>query len=144
MSVNLDIILYICGVITSTSAAVAIVIKLINRKITRTIEENSAIRNIHTALVSQIRYQIDTALRRARAEGHVSNYSMSALESLFEVYKVMGGNGFVESEMEEIRKINQNGGKGHGFFRIYQTRTINFSTCFICNRYGYQENSLDC
>lgn len=111
MSINLDIILYICGVITSTSAAVAIVIKLINRKITRTIEENSAIRNIHTAFVSQIRYQIDTALRRARAEGHISNYSMAALESLFEVYKAMGGNGFVESEMEEIRKINQNGGK---------------------------------
>ena len=67
--------------------------------------------HIHTALVSQIRYQIDTALRRARAEGHISNYSMAALESLFEVYKAMGGNGFVESEMEEIRKINQNGGK---------------------------------
>ena len=111
MSVNLDIILYICGVITSTSAAVAIVIKLINRKITRTIEENSAIRNINAALVSQIRYQIDTALRRAKAEGHVSNYEMAALESLFEAYKAMGGNGFVESEMEEIRKINQNGGK---------------------------------
>ena len=111
MSVNLDIILYICGVITSTSAAVAIVTKLIKKKITKTIEENSAIRNIHTALVSQIRYQIDTALKRAKAEGHVSNYSMSALESLFEVYKAMGGNGFVESEMEEIRKINQNGGK---------------------------------
>ena len=111
MSVNLDIILYICGVITSTSAAVAIVTKLINKKITKTIEENPAIRNIHTALVSQIRYQIDTALKRAKAEGHVSNYSMSALESLFEVYKAMGGNGFVESEMEEIRKINQNGGK---------------------------------
>lgn len=111
MSINLDIILYICGVITSTSAAVAIVIKLINRKITRTIEENSEIRNIHAALVSQIRYQIDAALRRARAEGHISNYSMSALESLFEVYKAMGGNGFVESEIEEIRKINQNGGK---------------------------------
>ena len=89
----------------------AIVTKLINKKITKTIEENSAIRNIHTALVSQIRYQIDTALKRAKAEGHVSNYSMSALESLFEVYKAMGGNGFVESEMEEIRKINQNGGK---------------------------------
>ena len=111
MSVNLDIILYICGVITSTSAAVAIVTKLINKKITKTIEENSAIRNIHTALVSQIRYQIDTTLKRAKAEGHVSNYSVSALESLFEVYKAMGGNGFVESEMEEIRKINQNGGK---------------------------------
>ena len=111
MSINLDIILYICGVITSTSAAVAIVIKLINRKITRTIEKNSTIRNINAALVSQIRYQIDTALRRARAEGHISNYSMAALESLFEVYKAMGGNGFVESEMEEIRKINQNGGK---------------------------------
>ena len=111
MSVNLDIILYICGVITSTSAAVAIVTKLINKKITKTIEENSAIRNIHTALVSQISYQIDTALKRAKAEGHVSNYSMAALESLFEVYKAMGGNGFVESEMEEIRKINQNGGK---------------------------------
>ena len=96
MSVNLDIILYICGVITSTSAAVAIVIKLINRKITRTIEKNSTIRNINAALVSQIRYQIETALR---------------LESLFEAYKAMGGNGFVESEMEEIRKINQNGGK---------------------------------
>ena len=111
MSVNLDIILYICGVITSTSAAVAIVIKLIIRKITRTIEKNSTIRNINAALVSQIRYQIDTALRRAKAEGHVSNYEMAALESLFEAYKAMGGNGFVESEMEEIRKINQNGGK---------------------------------
>ena len=111
MSVNLDIILYICGVITSTSAAVAIVIKLINRKITRTIEKNSTIRNINAALVSQIRYQIDTALRRAKAEGHVSNYEMAALESLFEAYKAMGGNGFVESEMEEIRKINLNGGK---------------------------------
>ena len=111
MSVNLDIILYICGVITSTSAAVAIVIKLINRKITRTIEKNSTIRNINAALVSQIRYQIDTALRRAKAEGHVSNYEMAALESLLEAYKAMGGNGFVESEMEEIRKINQNGGK---------------------------------
>lgn len=111
MSVNLDIILYICGVITSTSAAVAIVIKLINRKITRTIEKNSTIRNINAALVSQIRYQIDTALRRAKAEGHVSNYETAALESLFEAYKAMGGNGFVESEMEEIRKINQNGGK---------------------------------
>ena len=111
MSVNLDIILYICGVITSTSAAVAIVIKLINRKITRTIEKNSTIRNINAALVSQIRYLIDTALRRAKAEGHVSNYEMAALESLFEAYKAMGGNGFVESEMEEIRKINQNGGK---------------------------------
>ena len=111
MSVNLDIILYICGVITSTSAAVAIVIKLINRKITRTIEENSTVRNINAALVSQIRYQIDTALRRAKAEGHVSNYSMSALESLFEVYMAARGIGELESEMEEIRKINQNGGK---------------------------------
>lgn len=111
MSVDLDVVLYICGVITSTSAAVAIVTKLINKKIIKTIEENSTIRNIHTALVSQIRYQIDTALRRARTEGHISNYSMSALESLFEIYKTMGGNGFVESEMEEIRKINQNGGK---------------------------------
>ena len=111
MSVNLDIILYICGVITSTSAAVAIVIKLINKKITKTIENNKMFKNVNAALVSQIRYQIDTALRLAKAEGHVSNYSMSALESLFEVYKAMGGNGFVESEMEEIRKINQNGGK---------------------------------
>ena len=111
MSINLDIILYICGVITSTSAAVAIVIKLINKKITKTIENNKMFKNVNAALVSQIRYQIDTALRRAKAEGHVSNYSMSALESLFEVYKAMGGNGFVESEMEEIRKINQNGGK---------------------------------
>ena len=111
MSVNLDIILYICGVITSTSAAVAIVIKLINKKITKTIENNKMFKNVNAALVSQIRYQIDTALRRTKAEGHVSNYSMSALESLFEVYKAMGGNGFVESEMEEIRKINQNGGK---------------------------------
>ena len=68
-------------------------------------------KNVNAALVSQIRYQIDTASRRAKAEGHVSNYSMAALESLFEVYKAMGGNGFVESEMEEIRKINQNGGK---------------------------------
>ena len=110
MSVNLDIILYICGVITSTSAAVAIVIKLINKKITKTIENNKMFKNVNAALVSQIRYQIDTALRRAIAEGHVSNYSMSALEALFEVYKAMGGNGFVESEMEEIRKINQNGG----------------------------------
>ena len=67
-------------------------------------------KNVNAALVSQIRYQIDTALRQAKAEGHVSNYSMSALEALFEVYKAMGGNGFVESEMEEIRKINQNGG----------------------------------
>ena len=99
MSVNLDIILYICGVITSTSAAVAIVIKLINKKITKTIENNKMFKNVNAALVSQIRYQIDTALRRAKAEGHVSNY------------KAMGGNGFVESEMEEIRKINQNGGK---------------------------------
>ena len=111
MSVNLDIILYICGVITSTSAAVAIVIKLINKKITKTIENNKMFKNVNAALVSQIRYQIDTGLRRAKAEGHVSNYSMAALESLFEVYKAMGGNGFVESEMEEIRKINQNGGK---------------------------------
>lgn len=111
MSINLDIILYICGVITSTSAAVAIVIKLINKKITKTIENNKMFKNVNAALVSQIRYQIDTALRRANAEGHVSNYSMAALESLFEVYKAMGGNGFVESEMEEIRKINQNGGK---------------------------------
>ena len=111
MSINLDIILYICGVITSTSAAVAIVIKLINKKITKTIENNKMFKNVNAALVSQIRYQIDTALRRAKAEGHVSNYSMAALESLFEFYKAMGGNGFVESEMEEIRKINQNGGK---------------------------------
>ena len=111
MSVNLDIILYICGVITSTSAAVAIVIKLINKKITKTIENNKMFKNVNAALVSQIRYQIDTALRRAKAEGHVSNYSMAALESLVEVYKAMGGNGVVESEMEEIRKINQNGGK---------------------------------
>ena len=111
MSVNLDIILYICGVITSTSAAVAIVIKLINKKITKTIENNEMFKNVTAALVSQIRYQIDTALRRAKAEGHVSNYEMAALESLFEAYKAMGGNGFVESEMEEIRKINQNGGK---------------------------------
>ena len=111
MSINLDIILYICGVITSTSAAVAIVIKLINKKITKTIENNKMFKNVNAALVSQIRYQIDTDLRRAKAEGHVSNYSMAALESLFEVYKAMGGNGFVESEMEEIRKINQNGGK---------------------------------
>lgn len=111
MSINLDIILYICGVITSTSAAVAIVIKLINKKITKTIENNKMFKNVNAALVSQIRYQIDTTLRRAKAEGHVSNYSMAALESLFEVYKAMGGNGFVESEMEEIRKINQNGGK---------------------------------
>lgn len=111
MSIDLGIILYICGAITSTSAAVAIVTKLINKKITKAIEKNPTIQNINAALISQIRYQIDTALRRARAEGHVSNYSMSALESLFEVYKAMGGNGFVESEMEEIRKINQNGGK---------------------------------
>ena len=72
MSVNLDIILYICGVITSTSAAVAIVIKLINKKITKTIENNKMFKNVNAALVSQIRYQIDTALRRAKAEGHVS------------------------------------------------------------------------
>ncbi len=111
MSVNLDIILYICGVITSTSAAVAIVIKLINRKITRTIEKNSTIRNINAALVSQIRYQIDTALRRAKAEGHVSNYEMAALESLFEAYKAMGGNGFVESEMEETERLIKMEGK---------------------------------
>ena len=61
MSVNLDIILYICGVITSTSAAVAIVIKLINKKITKTIENNKMFKNVNAALVSQIRYQIDTA-----------------------------------------------------------------------------------
>ena len=86
MSINLDIILYICGVITSTSAAVAIVIKLINRKITRTIETNSTIRNINAALVSQIRYQIDTALRRAKAEGHVSNYEMAAVRIVFLIF----------------------------------------------------------
>ena len=83
---------------------------LIHEIPTKTIENNKMFKNVNAALVSQIRYQIDTALRRAKAEGHVSNYSMSALEALFEVYKAMGGNGFVESEMEEIRKINQNGG----------------------------------
>ena len=55
MSINLDIILYICGVITSTSAAVAIVIKLINKKITKTIENNKMFKNVNAALVSQIR-----------------------------------------------------------------------------------------
>ena len=111
MSIDVGIILYICGAITSASAAVAIVTKLIDKKITKAIERNPTVKNINSALVSQIRYQIDTALKRARAEGHVSNFSMSALESLFEVYKAMGGNGFVAHEMEEIRKIHRNGGK---------------------------------
>ena len=111
MSVDLDIVLYICGVITSTSAAVAIVIKLVKKKIANTIEENETVKNISSALVSQIRYQIDSAVRKAKAEGHVSNYSMAALESLFEIYKKMGGNGFIEHEMEEIRSINSKGEK---------------------------------
>lgn len=112
MSVDLDIILYICGIITSTSAAVAIVTKLINKKITKTIESNNTFGNVNDALVSMIRYQIDTALRRYKTEGHISNYSLAALEELYAVYTRMGGNGFVSREMEEIRNINKNSSGG--------------------------------
>ena len=75
MSVDLDIVLYICGVITSTSAAVAIVIKLVKKKIANTIEENETVKNISSALVSQIRYQIDSRQlhhyrRRHQADGY--------------------------------------------------------------------------
>ena len=94
------------GVITSTSAAVAIVIKLINKKITKPLKTTKCLK-------CQCRFSITDTLsdrycfKKSKAEGHVSNYSMAALESLLKSYKAMGGNGFVESEMEEIRKINQ-------------------------------------
>ena len=105
MSINLDIILYICGVITSTSAAVAIVIKLINKKITKTIENNKMFKMSMPLLVSQIRYQIDTALRRQsrRTRQQLLNVRFRIA---FEAFKGYGAAKrlWVESEMEEIHE----------------------------------------
>ena len=39
-------------------------------------------------------------------KGSIGKYSLSTLEELFEMYKQLGGNSFVESLMHEIRELD--------------------------------------
>lgn len=136
MDLTIEIILYICTVITSISAAATIIVKISKKAIKKVTEEtikttmneyqeklNKRIEELHAKLESfmQNQRQVDERVRKSllantrdrinqahdyyMKKGYIGAHSLFIIEELYISYKELGGNSFIDRQMEDIREL---------------------------------------
>lgn len=87
-------------------SALTAVMGVFCRRISRIMKE---LKVSHEALMDgqrdSLRYQIVQAHDYFQAKGHIGKYSLDCIEAMYESYHKLGGNGFITSIMEDIRKL---------------------------------------
>lgn len=136
MEIQLDVVLYICGIITSVAAATTIISKTLKNAITKatqkTIKEeiaglqesfsnqleelNKKLREyqdlndvsdkqVRKALLGLIRDRINQAHDIYVEKEFIGAHSLFVIEELYSSYKSLGGNSFIDHQMEDIRSL---------------------------------------
>lgn len=136
MDPTIEIILYICTVITSISAAATIIVKISKKAIKKVTEEtikttmnecqeklDKRIEELHAKLESfiQNQRQADERVRKSllantrdrinqahdyyMKKGYIGAHSLFIIEELYVSYKELGGNSFIDRQMEDIREL---------------------------------------
>lgn len=136
MSVDLDIVVYICTAIGSIAAAAGIVVKMFKKTIKNTVREtlsdsmedysknldrrieslndivNTFITSqdhyntkVQQALLCTTRDRINQAHDYYTRRNWIGSHSLFVVEELYASYKDLGGNSFVDRQMEDIRNL---------------------------------------
>lgn len=136
MTVDLTILIAICGGITTISAACAVVYRLISKSITKIAEEvirdemhkNCSLRDSQLveigrqikdlqklikdndtqnkqAFLALIRERINQIHQEYFPKGWIGAHTLFVVEELYTMYKMFGGNSFIDRQMQDIRSL---------------------------------------
>lgn len=136
MTVNLSIVIAICGGISTVAGACAIIYRLISksikniagevikdemtkncalrdsqlfeidksiRELRKIVESNSAQTN--QALLSLIRERINQIHQEYFHKKWIGAHTLFVVEELYTMYKLLGGNSFIDKQMKDIRSL---------------------------------------